>query len=189
MQVDLKSGLLIDTNAAGRLSFIPSPNFNERPVDTPIDLLVIHSISLPPGIYTGTGVIDFFCNKLNVAEHQYYEEIKDLKVSTHLFIKRSGQIIQFVTFNHRAWHAGESLFENRTNCNDFSIGIELEGSDFEPFSKNQYTSLILATRAIILAYPAITPSKNIVGHQAISPGRKSDPGPFFDWEGYLASFG
>ncbi len=189
MKVDLDSALLVDTQSTDRLLFIPSPNFNARPAGTEIDLLVIHSISLPPGIYTGNGVIDFFCNKLNIADHEYYSQIKNLKVSAHLFIKRDGQIIQFVPFSQRAWHAGESYFQDREACNDFSIGIELEGSDFEPFTDNQYASLILCTQAIIRAYPAITPRECIVGHQDISPSRKSDPGPFFDWEGYLASFG
>jgi len=187
MQVDLNSGLLIDSESANPVLFIPSPNFNERPPNTQIDLLVIHSISLPPGVYTGNGVIDFFCNKLIITEHAYYQEIKDLKVSAHLFIKRDGQIIQFVSFNNRAWHAGESYFNNRTNCNDFSIGIELEGTDVEAFTKNQYASLFLCTQAILKAYPVISPTHNIVGHQDISPDRKSDPGPFFDWKGYLAS--
>lgn len=190
MKVNLNSGLLENPQSADRLLFIPSPNFNERPSNTEINLLVIHSISLPPGVYTGAGVIDFFCNNLNLAEHSYYQEIKDLKVSAHVFIKRDGQIIQFVPFSHRAWHAGESYFNGKEACNDFSIGIELEGSDFEPFTENQYKSLILCTKAIIEAYPAISPQhNNIVGHQDIAPGRKSDPGPFFDWEGYLASFG
>lgn len=190
MKVNLNSGLLEDPKTPDQLLFIPSPNFNERPLNTEINLLVIHSISLPPRVYTGTGVIDFFCNNLNIADHPYYQEIKDLKVSAHLFIKRDGQIIQFVPFSHRAWHAGISNFKGREACNDFSIGIELEGSDFEPFTENQYRSLILSTRAIITAYPAISPKYNtIVGHQDIAPGRKSDPGPFFDWKGYLESFG
>lgn len=189
MKVNPNTGLLTASQSANQLLFIPSPNFNQRPPDTEIDLLVIHSISLPPGVYTGTGVIDFFCNNLNIAEHPYYQEIKDLKVSAHLFIKRDGQIIQFVPFSHRAWHAGSSFFKGREACNDFSIGIELEGSDFEPFTENQYTSLVLSTQAIIKAYPAISPQSNIVGHQDIAPGRKLDPGPFFDWKGYLASFG
>ncbi len=189
MKVNPNSGLLTDSQSVNRLLFIPSPNFNERPPHTEINLLVIHSISLPPGVYTGTGVVDFFCNNLNIAEHPYYEQIKDLKVSAHLFIKRDGQIIQFVPFHYRAWHAGTSYFKGKEACNDFSIGIELEGSDFEPFTENQYASLILSTQAIIEAYPAISPQQNIVGHQDIAPGRKSDPGPFFDWKGYLASFG
>src|SRR5688500_9006370 len=113
MKIDLNSGLLIDSQSADRLLFIPSPNFNERPPQIEINLLVIHSISLPPGIYTGTGVVDFFCNNLNFTEHPYYQEIKDLKVSAHLFIKRDGQIIQFVPFSHRAWHAGVSYFNGK----------------------------------------------------------------------------
>ena len=187
MQVDATTGLLHSEQSLSVL-FMPSSNYNARPLGMKIDLLVIHAISLPPGVYTGNAVIDFFCNKLVVSEHHYYEQIKDLKVSAHLFIKRDGQIIQFVPFTQRAWHAGESVFNGRVACNDFSIGIELEGTEFEAFSKNQYSSLFQCTAAIMQAYPAIT-IENIVGHQDIAPGRKCDPGPFFDWEAYRGSFG
>ena len=186
MQVNLQTGLLQKNPAENPVLFMPSPNFNERPPDIIIDLLVIHCISLPPGIYTGNAVCDFFCNRLDLAQHKYYQQIHTLKVSAHVFIRRNGQIIQFVPFSHRAWHAGVSYFNGREACNDFSIGIELEGTEFEAFSKSQYSSLILCTEAIRQAYPSISLS-NIVGHQAISPGRKSDPGPFFDWKAYRAA--
>lgn len=187
MKVDLNTGLLIPTQFP-QISFSQSPNFNVRPPQITIDLLVIHSISLPPGIYTGNSVVDFFCNQLDFSAHPYYQNIQDLKVSAHLFIRRSGEIIQFVPFSERAWHAGKSCFQNRTNCNDFSIGIELEGTDFEVFTKNQYASLFLSTKAIRSAYPSIS-AENIVGHQDIAPERKTDPGPYFDWQSYRASFG
>jgi AmpD protein len=188
MYVNLNTGLLRSSQQSPSVKFIASPNFNERPLNTQIELLVIHSISLPPGIYTGTGVIDFFCNNLNLSSHEYYEQIQNLKVSAHLFIKRNGEIIQFVPFSYRAWHAGESYFNHKINCNDFSIGIELEGTDFEEFEDNQYASLSVCTQAIIQAYPAIS-SQNIVGHHDIAPTRKTDPGPYFDWARYQASFG
>jgi AmpD protein len=188
MYVDLNSGLLKASESANPVLFIPSPNFNARPLNMPIDLLVIHAISLPPGMYTGNSVIDFFCNKLDISQHHYFQEIKDLKVSAHLFIKRDGQIIQFVPFLHRAWHAGNSSFRGREACNDFSIGIELEGTDYEKFTDTQYASLSSCTKALISAYPNLN-FNNIVGHQDISPGRKSDPGPFFDWNRYRSSFG
>jgi AmpD protein len=188
MEVDLNTGLLRSSQQSPSVIFIASPNFNERPPNIEIDLLVIHAISLPPGIYTGTGVIDFFCNNLKISDHPYYEQIQDLKVSAHLFIKRNGEIIQFVPFSYRAWHAGESCFLDKSNCNDFSIGIELEGTDFEAFTNNQYASLSICTQAIMQAYPAIS-RQNIVGHHDIAPNRKTDPGPYFDWVAFRASFG
>ena len=159
--------------------FIASPNCDDRPpeVEFDIPLLVIHNISLPPREYGGSGVIDFFTNRLDIWQHPYYEMIADLKVSTHFFIRRDGEVIQFVSCNKRAWHAGVSVWHDRIRCNDFSIGIELEGSDFESFSEKQYTALIRLTRYLKRAFPI----RDIAGHSDIAPGRKTDPGPFFEW--------
>ncbi len=161
----------------------PSPNFNPRP-GPGIDLLVIHNISLPPGEYGGTYVDDFFSNCLDPSRHSYFAEICHLQVSAHLLIDRAGELTQYVSFNDRAWHAGQSSFCGRHNCNDFSIGVELEGCDEQPFTASQYSSLVMVTRLIRAAYPAIT-SERIVGHSDIAPERKTDPGPFFEWSRYL----
>ena len=162
--------------------FIASPNCDDRPpeVEFDIPLLVIHNISLPPRSYGGSGVIDFFTNQLDIWQHPYYEMIADLKVSAHFFIRREGEVIQFVSCNKRAWHAGVSSWHDRIRCNDFSIGIELEGSDSDPFTDIQYEKLAELTRAIREAYPI----KEIVGHSDIAPVRKTDPGPCFDWQKY-----
>jgi AmpD protein len=162
----------------------PSPNFDERP-DCPIDLLVIHNISLPPGQFGGPHIKDFFCNQLDCHIHPFFREIENLKVSAHFLIDRDGQVTQFVPLDKRAWHAGASNFSGRQRCNDFSIGIEMEGTDDGPYTEAQYQSLTRLTREIQRHYPAIT-RERITGHSDISPGRKTDPGPFFDWEKYRA---
>lgn len=164
--------------------FIPSPNHNERPTNTLIDLLVIHNISLPPGEFQGEDVIALFLNQLNCQKHPYYERLIDLKVSTHLFIRRNGEVTQFVPFHLRAWHAGESLFGDRPNCNDYSIGIELEGTDELPYTSNQYEILSQITVWLRRVYPGISFDR-IVGHQTIAPTRKTDPGLAFDWDYYF----
>ncbi|MCU7842687.1 MAG: 1,6-anhydro-N-acetylmuramyl-L-alanine amidase AmpD [Candidatus Thiodiazotropha sp. (ex Monitilora ramsayi)] len=161
-------------------------NRDERPSGTQIDLLVIHSISLPPGEFGGPWIDDFFMNRLDPDAHPYFREIHQLKVSCHLLIRRDGRLIQYVPLNQRAWHAGISNYCGREQCNDFSIGIELEGADGQPFTEEQYRTLTRATRAIITHFPAIDQSR-ITSHAAISPGRKTDPGPLFDWSKYLAS--
>jgi len=158
----------------------PSPNFNQRPSDE-VSLLVVHNISLPPKQYGGPYVEDFFCNRLDASVHPYFCEISQLEVSSHLFIRRDGSIIQFVPFNQRAWHAGLSHYAGRDNCNDFSIGIEMEGCDDDAYSEEQYISLQQATQALMLAYPEIS-SDRITGHEFISPGRKTDPGRAFKWQ-------
>jgi len=158
----------------------PSPNFNARPNDE-ISLLVVHNISLPPKQYGGPFVEDFFCNRLDVSADPYFAEISHLEVSSHLFIRRDGSIIQFVPFNQRAWHAGLSHYSGRDNCNDFSIGIEMEGCDDEAYCNEQYLSLQQVTRVLMLAYPQIS-SDRITGHEFISPRRKTDPGPAFKWQ-------
>ncbi len=171
----------------GRLSgarFVASPNFDARPDPADISLLVIHAISLPPDQFGDRHVEKLFTNRLNPKAHPYFETIKDLKVSAHLFIARTGAVTQFVPFDQRAWHAGASNFGGRQRCNDFSIGIELEGSDSQPFERAQYKSLVAVTQALLKAYPRILPA-HIVGHSDIAPGRKTDPGPHFDWGRYL----
>ena len=174
----------IENHLLKRIKFLKSPNFNNRPTEDNISLIVIHSISLPPNKYEGSYVEEFFLNNLNISDHESFKEIKDLKVSSHLYIKRNGEIIQFVPFNKRAWHAGDSVFKGVPNCNDFSIGIELEGADNDIFSEEQYNSLALATKEIIKKYPLIS-KDNITGHSDIAPSRKTDPGNKFDWEKYL----
>jgi AmpD protein len=159
---------------------IPSPNFDARPPGTVVDLVVIHAISLPPGEFLTGRVVDFFTNRLDPEAHPFFREIADLKVSSHYFIDRSGRIIRFVAESDRAWHAGVSRFRGRENCNDFSLGIELEGDDFTPFEKAQYRSLNLLLKDLAARYPALS-RERIVGHADIAPGRKTDPGPFFDW--------
>lgn len=160
--------------------YIPSPNCDNRSDEKDISLVVIHGISLPPGKFGSNAVEEFFCNKLNFNEDISYVEIANLKVSAHLYIKRNGDTIQFVPFNKRAWHAGVSEFKGREACNDFSIGIELEGTDDMAYTAEQYKSLSTALSSIATMYPAIK-KESIVGHEHIAPGRKTDPGKFFDW--------
>ena len=171
--------MLIEDHLLKSAKQIQSPNYSERLNEDDINLIVIHSISLPPGKYNNSYIEEFFCNKLSVNENKYFESISDLKVSSHILIKRDGKIIQFVPFNKKAWHAGISSFGKKTNCNDFSIGIELEGSDHDDFDQRQYNSLdkILVT---LMEYYGIK-KKDIVGHSDIAPDRKTDPGPRFDW--------
>lgn len=158
---------------------VDSPNANDRPKDE-ISLLVIHNISLPPGQFNTGCVERFFCNQLNKSEHPYFEQIDGIRVSAHLLIERTGRVVQFVPFNKRAWHAGESRFKGRPQCNDFSIGIELEGTDTLPFSAIQYQTLTDITHQLMAQYPDITVDR-ITGHSDIAPGRKTDPGEYFDW--------
>lgn len=158
----------------------PSPNYNDRPADISISLLVIHNISLPPREFGGGYVHALFTNQLDVSIHPYFESVAQLKVSSHLFIDRTGSITQFVPFFARAWHAGVSSFEGVENCNDFSIGIELEGCDDIAYTDAQYQALVIVTRTLMAVFPAITPQR-IVGHNQIAPTRKTDPGEAFDW--------
>ena len=161
----------------------PSLNHDARPPAAEISLLVIHNISLPPGEYGGPWIDDLFLNKLDPNAHPYFRDIHELRVSSHLLIRRDGQLIQYVPFDKRAWHAGESIFEGRAHCNDYSIGIELEGTDNQAYPQIQYTTLVSITRQLMLRFPAITPQR-ITGHADIAPGRKTDPGPAFDWPYY-----
>ena len=156
---------------------IASPNADERPAGMPIELVVIHNISLPPGEYGGSGVIELFGNRLDPAAHPYYRDIHALKVSAHFFIRRDGELIQFVPCSQRAWHAGISHWDGRERCNDFSIGIELEGTDDEAFERAQYATLDALLALLRSSFPILA----VVGHSDIAPGRKTDPGPHFDW--------
>lgn len=156
---------------------IVSPNFDARPDSCAVDMIVIHNISLPPNQYGGHGIIQLFTNQLNPDEHPYYAEIYTRKVSAHFLIRRDGQLIQFVSCLQRAWHAGVSEWKGRERCNDFSVGIELEGCDTEAFEQNQYKTL----RLLIESIKANFPIAHIVGHSDIAPNRKTDPGPYFDW--------
>ena len=160
--------------------YMPSPNRDERPAGAAVELLVIHNISLPPGQFGGPGVIELFTNQLDPGAHPYYREIAGLNVSSHFLIRRDGELIQFVPCGERAWHAGESNWRGRSRCNDFSLGIELEGADDVPFEDGQYARLAELTRLLKAKY-AIA---DIVGHADIAPGRKTDPGPSFDWARY-----
>ncbi len=157
---------------------IASPNYDQRPENIPIDLIVIHNISLPPKEYGGAGVMQLFTNTLNPDDHPYYAEIYTRKVSAHFFIRRDGELMQFVSTLQRAWHAGVSQWQQRERCNDFSIGIELEGCDDEAFEVAQYQTL----KKLIACLKSNYLIKAVVGHSDIAPGRKTDPGPCFDWQ-------
>ena len=176
----------ITNHRIDQAEFIPSPNFSDRLEEVEPTLLVIHNISLPPGEFGGSYIADFFQNKLDTSKHPFFEEISDLQVSSHLFVDREGQLIQFVDLNKKAWHAGISEFEGKKECNDFSIGIELEGTDTEPYSDKQYLSLISLTNCLMESYSGIS-TERIVGHSDIAPSRKTDPGESFDWNRYKNS--
>ncbi len=150
-----------------------------------MDLLVIHNISLPPKQFGGSWIEDFFLNRLNPSQHPYFREINHLRVSAHFLIRRDGEILQFVPLHKRAWHAGESCFQGRSCCNDFSIGIELEGADDIPYTDSQYQNLARLSKTIMELFPAIR-KEHITGHEDIAPDRKTDPGPAFDWPRYLS---
>lgn len=174
MHIDLTTGLL---NTAKQ---VPSPNCDARPDGSPIDLLVIHAISLPAGEFGGPWIDELFCNRLDATAHDDFAAICELTVSAHALIRRDGTIVQYVPFHLRAWHAGESNFHGRERCNDFSIGVELEGCDDQPFEPIQYQRLAELGKALRRCYPAIN-RDHITGHSNIAPGRKTDPGPHFDW--------
>jgi len=165
--------------------YLPSPNCDERPADAAIELLVIHNISLPPGEFGGDAIIDLFLNRLDPRAHPYYEGIAALRVSSHFLIRRDGALLQFVPCAMRAWHAGQSLWCGRERCNDFSVGIELEGADDVAFSDAQYECLGALARALYARYPI----QASVGHSDVAPGRKTDPGPHFAWTRYFRSVG
>ncbi len=164
---------------------VASPNWDERPDGARIDLLVIHNISLPPKQFGGPWIEALFLNRLDPEADPYFALVAGVRVSAHLLIRRDGELIQFVDLRRRAWHAGRSCFAGRDECNDYSIGIELEGADDVPFRDAQYHCLADVTRAIMARFPAITPER-ITGHSDVAPGRKTDPGPAFDWVRYRA---
>ncbi len=157
-----------------------SPNFGARPEGAEISLLVVHNISLPPGEFGGPHIEAFFQNRLDASAHPYFQEIASLQVSAHGLIRRNGELVQFVSLLDRAWHAGRSCFEGQEECNDYSIGIELEGADDVPYTDAQYHRLADMAVAVMTAWPAITPER-MTGHCDVAPGRKTDPGPAFDW--------
>jgi N-acetyl-anhydromuramoyl-L-alanine amidase len=163
--------------------FIQSPHQDDRPAGTEISLLVIHNISLPPGEFGGAWIDDLFMGNLDPEAHPYFKEIAGLKVSSHYLIRRDGSVIQYVPCEKRAWHAGVSSWKGRERCNDFSIGVELEGADDVPFSEPQYEALAALTKSLFERYGEL----DIAGHSEIAPGRKTDPGPWFDWERFRAS--
>jgi AmpD protein len=162
---------------------VPSPNCEPRPPACEPELLVLHNISLPPGRYGGDCIERFFTNCLDWEEHAYYEEIRGMEVSAHLLVRRSGEVVQFVNLDERAWHAGCSSWQGRDNCNDFSVGIELEGCDDDPYTDAQYDALLALTTLLVSHYPLMAADK-VVGHCDIAPGRKTDPGAAFDWSRY-----
>jgi len=172
--IDPASGLL-----AG-VRYLPSPNRDARPPGIPANLIVVHGISLPPGEFGGPWIDALFTNRLDPSAHPYFQAIAGLRVSAHLLIRRDGERVQYVPFHERAWHAGVSHYGGRERCNDFSIGIELEGSDETPYTDRQYAQLAAVIRALRSAYPTLAPER-LAGHADIAPGRKTDPGPAFDW--------
>jgi len=164
-----------------------SPNCDDRSDEEDLSLIVIHNISLPPNEFGGEGIDQLFTNTLDKSEHPFYEEIHELRVSSHLLIRRDGEVVQFVPFHKRAWHAGVSQFLGRDVCNDFSIGIEMEGTDFEPFTNQQYDALEAVIKSLLLSYPSLN-ANAITGHEHIAPERKTDPGPYFDWKRISKTF-
>lgn len=174
LRVDSRSGLVEGARQ------VPSPNFDERPAGCCPELIVIHGISLPPGEFGGPWVDHLFTNQLDAGAHPYFQELHGLAVSAHLLIRRDGELIQYVPLHKRAWHAGRSSFAGRERCNDFSVGVELEGSDHVPYTPLQYRRLRALIRELRRAYPSLV-NAPVVGHSDIAPGRKTDPGPAFDW--------
>lgn len=173
-QIDSEKFLL------SKVKYVASPNQDNRPKGSKPEIIVIHGISLPPGQFGGEYIKDFFLNKLDEAKHKFFQEIRDLKVSSHLLIDRDGKTLQFVPFDRRAWHAGESSFQGKMKCNDFSIGIELEGQDDINYSDSQYKCLVKIIKCLFDLYPDLN-ARKIVAHSDIAPIRKTDPGFAFDW--------
>ena len=170
----------------GRARRVDSPNCDPRPAGVAVELVVLHNISLPPGRFGGPGVERLFTNQLDAAEHPFYMEIAGLKVSAHFFLRRDGELVQFVSCQQRAWHAGVSSWRGRERCNDFSIGIEIEGTDTRPYTQRQYARLAVLLGTLRAAYPDLC---GVAGHDEIAPGRKTDPGPAFDWPRLLREAG
>ena len=173
--------MIIEQHRLTNAKQIPSPNYDDRPNPVDISLFVIHCISLPPGEFDNPYINQLFCNVLDPDAHPYFKEIYQLTVSAHLLIKRDGSCVQFVPFNKRAWHAGKSNYEGKERCNDFSIGIELEGTESIPYTEAQYIQLAEVIDSLLKAYPNLS-KQQITGHSDIAPGRKNDPGASFDWQ-------
>ena len=175
MQVDIKSGLMRGARQ------IASPNFDSRPAGVEADLIVVHGISLPPGEFGGPWIDRLFTNTLPADVHPYFTDVRGVPVSSHLVLQRDGSVTQYVKFTERAWHAGKSAYRGREACNDFSVGVELEGTDTLPYEAAQYDVLAQVVAALCAAYPRLSPDR-LAGHSDIAPGRKTDPGPAFDWQ-------
>jgi N-acetyl-anhydromuramoyl-L-alanine amidase len=181
MRIDPATGLL----AGAR--YVPSPNQDERPQGAEVELVVVHGISLPPGEFGGLWIDSVFTNRLDPTLHPYFAEVAGLRVSAHVLVRRDGELVQYVPFHRRAWHAGRSAWQGREACNDFSLGIELEGADDLPYADAQYRARADLLGALAVAYPSLnrgdlTLADRIVGHSDVAPGRKTDPGPAFDWD-------
>jgi AmpD protein len=174
LQVDLETGLMRGARQ------IASPNHDSRPAGVEADLIVIHGISLPPGEFGGPWIDRLFTNDLPADIHPYFTEVASMRVSSHLVVQRDGAVTQYVSFTDRAWHAGQSVYQGREACNDFSVGVELEGTDALAYEAAQYDTLAQVVAALCIAYPRLSPSR-LVGHSDIAPGRKTDPGAAFDW--------
>lgn len=175
MRIDVATGLLDVARQC------PSPNHDDRPVGCVPDLLVLHNITLPPYEFGGQWIDKLFTNQLDPNAHPFFAEICHLRVASHLLIRRNGEIVQYVPFHKRAFHAGVSSYQGRERCNDFSVGIEMEGTDFVPFTDRQYQQLECLLPALVASYPTLS-FAHITGHEHIAPGRKTDPGPFFNWQ-------
>lgn len=178
MEIERTTGLLVDAR------YVPSPNRDARPPDVEPDLVVVHGITLPPGEFGGPWIDHLFTNRLDPAAHPDFREVAPLRVSAHALIRRAGDIVQYVPFHERAWHAGASEWQGRERVNDFSIGIELEGTDDVPYEDAQYQALAELIRSLAAVYPGIRPDggrHRLAGHSEVAPGRKSDPGETFDW--------
>jgi N-acetyl-anhydromuramoyl-L-alanine amidase len=174
LRIDLESGLMHGARQ------IASPNYDARPPGIEADLIVIHGISLPPGQFGGPWIDRLFTNTLPAEAHPYFAEVGPVRVSSHVVVMRDGAVTQYVKFTERAWHAGKSIYQGREACNDFSVGVELEGTDTLPYEAAQYAALAEVIAALCAAYPRLSPDR-LVGHSDIAPGRKTDPGPAFDW--------
>ncbi|HSQ80326.1 MAG TPA: 1,6-anhydro-N-acetylmuramyl-L-alanine amidase AmpD [Casimicrobiaceae bacterium] len=175
----MRPRLAIDGRGLANLATqVPSPNCDERPEGCAVALIVVHGISLPPGEFGGDAILRLFTNRIDAATHPYYATIAQLRVSAHFLVRRDGALLQFVPCSRRAWHAGKSSWQDRVRCNDYSVGIELEGTDTLPYAAAQYAMLARLVRALRRRYPI----EDVVGHSDIAPGRKTDPGPAFDWE-------
>jgi len=179
LRIEPATGLLVGVRQ------VLSPHFDARPAGVVPELIVVHGISLPPGEFGGPWIDRLFTGGLPPDAHPYFRDIACARVSAHTLIRRDGRIVQYVPFSERAWHAGQSQYRGRSTCNDFSVGIELEGSDDTPYSEAQYEQLAALVEALLDAYPSLT-SEHITGHSDIAPGRKTDPGPAFEWERWRA---